>query len=102
MSSSRRVAVAATLFWLAALAGYSQTIEFESGGLKYRTLTKKGVTIMLAPLPTTVRNYSILQVAVANGAKTPCIIRPEDFSFQRGDGAILTASPARSVVGELI
>jgi hypothetical protein len=85
-----------------ALVGIAQTIEFESGGLRYRTQTKNGVTIMFAPLPSTVRSYSVLQVAVANGAQRPYVIRPEDFSFRRSDGTVVPASPARQVVGELI
>ena len=50
------------------LAGYdtpAQVIEFESGGLKYQTLTKNGLTIMVAALPSHVREYSILQVAIS-------------------------------------
>lgn len=90
------------IFWITALAVIAQTIEFDSGGLRYRTQTKNGVTIMFAPLPSTVRSYSVLQVAVANGAERPYVIRPEDFSFRRLDGTVVAASPARQVVGELI
>ena len=102
MKSTRRVAVVIISTWVTALAGTSQTIEFDSGGLKYRTQTKSGVTIMFAPLPSTVRSYSVLQVAVANGAQRPYTIRPEDFSFKRPDGTVVPASPARQVVLELI
>ena len=38
----------------------AQVIEFESNGLKYQTLTKNGVTIMYANLPSHVREYSVL------------------------------------------
>jgi hypothetical protein len=94
--------VVTAIFWITALAVIAQTIEFDSGGLRYRTQTKNGVTIMFAPLPSTVRSYSVLQVAVANGAERPYVIRPEDFSFRRLDGTVVAASPARQVVGELI
>ena len=50
------------------IAVRAQIIEFESGGLKYKTLTHNGVTIMFASLPTHVREYAILQVAISNGS----------------------------------
>ena len=79
-----------------------QVIQFESNGLKYQTLTKRGVTVMFAHLPVHVRDFSILQVAVSNGSAGPYVIRPEDFTFQRGDGAQLQAWRARDVVGLLM
>lgn len=85
-------------WWMAS----AQVIEFESGGYKYQTLTKNGVTIMFAQLPAHVREYSILQVAVSNGSKTPCAMKPEDFVFVRDDGSSVPASPAPDVINELI
>ena len=75
-----------------------QVIEFESNGLKYQTVTKGGVTVMIARLPGHVRELSILQVAVSNGSAGPYTIRPEDFSFKKDDGSELHAWPARDVV----
>jgi hypothetical protein len=80
----------------------AQVIEFESGGLKYQTLTKNGLTIMVASLPAHIREYSILQVAISNGSSIPWTVRPEDFRFQRPDGVVIQATPARSVVNSLI
>src|SRR5262245_35701501 len=79
-----------------------QAIEFESSGLKYHTLTKNAVTLMFADLPTHVREYTILQVAVTNGSSVPYNIRPENFSFRRDDGSIISAAPAQAVVSSLI
>src|SRR6476469_5739850 len=76
----------------------AQVIEYESNGLKYQTLTKSGVTIILTQLPQRLRDYAILQVAVSNGSKAAYVIRPEDFTFERLDGVVLRASTARSVV----
>jgi len=76
----------------------AQVIEFESNGLKYQTLTKRGVTVMFARLPGHVREFSILQVAVSNGSTGPYTIRPEDFVFKKDDGAEMRAWPAREVV----
>ena len=81
---------------------YAQVIEFESGGLRYQTLTRNGVTIMYAHLPAHVREYSVLQVAVSNGSGKPWTIKPEDFTFYREDGSAMTTTPARNVVRELM
>ncbi len=83
------------------LAAFPQVIEFESSGLKYQTLTKKGVTIMFTPTAAHVRNYSMLQVAVSNGSGMYWTIRPEDFSFSR-DGQVITAEPAHRVITLLL
>jgi len=91
--------------WLLLMMGSSlagQAIEFESGGLKYQTLTRAGITIMFAELPTTVREYAVLQIAVSNGSPSNRTIKPEDFHFVRADGAELAAAPARNVVGEFL
>lgn len=80
----------------------AQVIRFESGGLDFQTLTKNGVTVMFAPLPIHIREYSILQVAVSNGSKVSWSFKAEDFVFIRSDGSTIAGSPARRVVGELI
>ena len=72
-----------------------QVIEFESNGLKYQTITKGGVTLMVAHLPGHVREFTILQVAVSNGSPGPYTIRPEDFSYRKDDGTELHAWAAR-------
>src|SRR3954466_10626915 len=81
--------------------GRAQVIEFESNGLKYQTLTRSGVTVMWAPLPTLLHEYTIIQAAVSNGSGGPYVIRPEDFSYVRADGTTLRATPARTVVDML-
>jgi hypothetical protein len=89
----------------AALIGFSanaQLIEFESGGLKYQALTKDGLTIMVAPLPTHVREYTVVQVAVQNGSKSALTIRPEDFLYRPDSGTEMVATPVRSVMTSLI
>src|SRR4051794_24823933 len=88
--------VLALFLWVG--QSHAQVIEYESNGLKYQTLTKSGVTIILTQLPQRLHDYAILQVAVSNGSKAPYVIRPEDFTFERLDGVTLRASPARSVV----
>jgi hypothetical protein len=83
---------------LAGAPALPQVIEFDSNGLKFQTLTKSGVTVMFAHLPSHVNAYNVIQVAVANGSEGPYVVRPEDFSFVRADGPALRASNADSVV----
>ena len=80
----------------------AQVIEFDSGGLKYQALTKDGLTIMVAPLPTQVREYTVVQIAIQNGGKTPYTIRPEDFLYRPEGGVDIPALPARTVVYSLV
>lgn len=86
---------------LALLLGFgpawAQVIEFESNGLKYQTLTRSGVTVMWAQLPSQIHDYTILQVAISNGSQTPYTIRPDDFSYERADGTVRAIS-AQNVV----
>ncbi|MEO7144198.1 MAG: hypothetical protein ABI165_11940 [Bryobacteraceae bacterium] len=76
----------------------AQVIEFDSGGLRYQTLTKGGMTIMYAPLPSHIREYTILQVAVSNGSPIAWSVRPEDFTFERPDGTLIQSMAARTVI----
>ncbi len=89
-------------FFLVSSVLAGQVIEFESNGLKFQTLTKRGVTVMFAPLGAHLHDFNIIQVAVSNGSSGPYIIRPEDFTFYRQDGSEIRAWPARSVVSLLI
>jgi hypothetical protein len=101
MGRIRGAALTGTLL-VCALAAGAQVIEFEANGLKYQTLTRNGVTIMFAQLQSQVREYSILQVAVANGSAQPQWIRPDNFVIERTDGSTITASAPRAVIQELV
>ncbi len=79
-----------------------QIIEFESGGYKYQTLTRNGLTIMFAQLPAHVRGYAILQVAISNGSKIYYTVKPENFVYYREDGSAIEPTPARDVVNSLV
>lgn len=89
--------------FLAALSAFAvaQVIDFDSAGLHYKALTRNGVTIMFAPLPLRVHDYSIVQVSVSNGSSISWAIRPEDFRFEHADGQRLQALPAVNVVDSL-
>jgi hypothetical protein len=81
---------------------HAQILEFESGGLKYKALTRGGVTIMFAPLPARVLGYSILQVAISNGSPVSWSVKPEDFRFEREGGQQIQAVSAGTVVKQLL
>jgi hypothetical protein len=83
-------------------AGLRAQIPFEANGLRYLTLTRNGLTIMFAAMPSHVKEYSVLQVAISNGSAVSWTVRPEDFRYLRGDGTVSTASPAIQVVNSLI
>ena len=96
-------ALTAVLVGLAAApVARAQAIEFESNGLKYQTLTRSGLTMMWANLPTHVREYTVLQVAVTNGTPSVRTVKVDDFRFVREDGSVLAATPARVVVQEFL
>jgi len=96
----RRAALA--LIAMVALTAPAQVIDFESGGLHYRTQTRNGFTIMFASLPSHVRAYAVMQVAVSNGSSAAWTVKPEDFTFYRNDGVAITAAPASEVVDSLM
>lgn len=91
------------LVWLATLVPLSaQIIDFESNGLHYKTLTKGGVTVMFAYLPSHLKQYSIIQASISNGSPVPWIVKPEDFTYKRQDGTETRASAALAVVNSLL
>lgn len=77
-------------------------IQFESRGLDYSALTKNGITVMFAELPTRIRDYNAIQVTVTNASLVAWTIKPSDFSFQREDGTVIQAVTADAVVESLL
>src|SRR6266853_1555285 len=84
-----------------AVAAQAQIIDFESGGLKYKAMTRGAVTIMFSVLPTHIRGYAILQVAISNGSPVSWTVKPEDFGFEHADSLKIQALPAKTVVTTL-
>lgn len=82
--------------------GSPPALEFESGGLRYQALTRSGITVMFAPLPTRILGYAILQVSVSNGSVEPWEVRPENIRFERASGGRLQALSARAVVQDVL
>lgn len=96
-----RSALFAAMAWCVCPA-FGQAIEFESNGLRYQTLTRSGLTVMFAPLPANLKEYAVLQVAISNGSPSARTVKPDDFRFERSDGTILPATPARNVVQQFL
>lgn len=82
-------------------AGRAQVIEYEINGIRYQTLTRQGLTIIITQLPNHIAGFGLLQVSVANGSDHYWTVRPEDFSYVRPE-ATLTALPADQVVDLLL
>jgi len=87
---------------VAGLGLQAQIIPFESNGLHYQALTKGGMTVMFAYLPSHLKEYSIIQVSISNGSPISWTVKPEDFAYRSQDGNILHASPALTVVNSLL
>ncbi|HBY62221.1 MAG TPA: hypothetical protein DEH78_20565 [Solibacterales bacterium] len=103
MESTRRAAlVLLAAGVLRARAAWGQVIEFENNGLRYLTMTRNGLTIMFAHLPSNVRGYSVIQASVTNGSPRAWLVKPEDFRFERSDGTVIYAAAARAVVTEMV
>ncbi len=92
----------ATVLLAAPVALFGQVIEYESGGVKHQTLTRKGVTVNFATTSAHVHEYAMIQVSVANGGDIYSNIKPEDFSLTMPDGQSVQAAPATTVVKELL
>lgn len=87
---------------MAAPASRAQVIPFESNGLHYMALTHAGLTIMLAPLPTRIRDWVVFQVAITNGSPVAWEVKPEDFRFEREGGGAIPALSAHEVVETML
>ena len=90
MSSSRtalRIA-AFTSLSLITIAALAQVIEYEADGMKYQTLSHKGLTVIVTHLPVQVAGYGLIQVSIANGSRIHWTVRPEEFEYVRRSDTI--------------
>jgi hypothetical protein len=82
-------------------AARAQVIEYESNGLKYQTLTRKGLTVIVTHLPNQVAGFGLLQVSVSNGSQIYWTVRPTDFAYEKTE-LTLGAISADQVVDVLL
>jgi hypothetical protein len=80
---------------------FGQVIEYEANGLKYQTLSHKGLTIIVTRMPNQVAGFGLFQVSISNGSDIYWTVQPEDFSYIKQD-LPLTAIPAGQVVDVLL
>jgi hypothetical protein len=65
----------------------AQVIEYEAGGVKYQTLSRQGLTVIMTRMPNHVAGFALVQVSISNGSDRYWTIAPEDFSYVRAEGA---------------
>ena len=63
---------------LAAAAASGQVIEYEANGLKYQTLSRKGLTVIVTHMPNHVAGFGLIEVSISNGSDIYWTVRPED------------------------
>ena len=80
----------------------SLPMMFQSHGLEYEAITRNGVTVMFAQLPSRLKEFNIVQVTVTNGSLVSWTVRANDFTFVRQDGTTLGSVSADYVVEELL
>ncbi len=83
-------------------SGDSLPLMFESHGLEYEAITKDGITVMFAQLPSRLKDFIITQVTVTNGSLVSWTAKPNDFTFVRQDGTALPSVSADYVVEDLL
>src|ERR1700686_4971053 len=84
----RRFSVTSVALWAVAFAAslvYGQVIEYEANGLKYQTLSRKGLTVIVTHMPNHVAGFGLIQVSISNGSDIYWTVQPEDFSYIKQD-----------------
>jgi hypothetical protein len=100
----RRFSVTSVALWAVAFAAslvYGQVIEYEANGLKYQTLSRKGLTVIVTHMPNHVAGFGLIQVSISNGSDIYWTVQPEEFSYIKQD-VPMTAIPAGQVVDVLL
>jgi hypothetical protein len=100
LRSMRRFA-ATLLVWLGATALSAQVIEYEANGMKYQTLSRKGLTIIVTHMPNHVAGFGLFQVSISNGSDFYWTVQPEDFTYVRQE-VPMGAISANQVVDVLL
>jgi hypothetical protein len=79
----------------------AQVIEYEANGLKYQTLSRKGLTIIVTHMPNHVAGFGLIQVSISNGSDFYWTVQPEDFVYVKQE-VPMTAISAGQVVDVLL
>src|SRR4051812_34024941 len=90
--------VAAVFLALSAVTLVSgQVIEYEANGLKYQTLSRKGLTVIVTHMPNHVAGFGLIQVSISNGSDMYWTVQPEDFSYIKQDQSLVAISAGQVV-----
>jgi hypothetical protein len=79
----------------------AQVIEYEVNGMKYQTLSRQGLTVIMTRMPNHVAGFALVQVSISNGSDRYWTIAPEDFAYVKADGSTSGIS-AEQVVNFLL
>jgi hypothetical protein len=79
----------------------AQVIEYEVSGVKYQTLSRQGLTVIMTRMPNHVAGFGLVQVSISNGSDRYWTIAPEDFAYVRAEGSTSGIS-AEQVVDVLL
>lgn len=93
---SRRFGIVFLALWAAALIS-AQVIEYEANGLKYQTLSRKGLTVIVTHMPNHVAGFGLIQVSISNGSDMYWTVQPEDFSYTKQDQSLVAISAGQVV-----
>src|ERR1700722_14353149 len=96
----RRLAAMCVALWTVSIAA-AQVIEYEANGLKYQTLSRKGLTLIVTRMPNHVAGFGLFQISISNGSDIYWTVQAEDFSYVRQDLSA-TAISAGQVVDVLL
>ncbi len=80
----------------------SAPMVFESHGLEYDAITKNGITVMFAQMPSRLKEFNIIQITVTNGSPLSWTVRASDFNFVRSDNIVLESVSPDYVVETLL
>jgi hypothetical protein len=76
---------------------YGQVIEYEANGLKYQTLSRKGLTLIVTRMPNHVAGFGLFQVSISNGSEIYWTVQPEDFTYVKQDVSTAAISAGQVV-----
>src|ERR1700743_2063193 len=68
----------------------AQVIEYEVNGMKYQTLSRQGLTVIVTRMPNHVAGFGLVQVSISNGSDKYWTVDPEGFTY---------VSPVASAMG---
>ena len=75
----------------------AQVIEYEANGMKYQTLSRQGLTVIITRMPDHIAGFGLFQVSISNGSDHYWTVDPINFSYNRDDVALAALSADRVV-----